>query len=82
LPDRRGASSICESGQFIDVAEELIGLNLYLNDGIGLGERERRRRRESDEPTFLFVALSPRDRSRDSAIVLHGLRNFSVVVNG
>src|SRR5678815_1331890 len=81
LPDRGGASSICKGGQFIDVAEELIGLDLYLNDGIGLGERERRRRRESHEPAFLFVVLSPRDRSRGSAIVLHGLKNFSVVVN-
>src|SRR5689334_22696592 len=44
LPDRGGASSIGKSGQFIDVAEKLIGLDLYLNDGIGLGERERRRR--------------------------------------
>jgi len=81
LSDRGGASSIGKSGQFIDVAEKLIGLDLYLNDGIGLGERERRRRRESHEPAFLFVVLSPRDRSRGSAIVLHGLKNFSVVVN-
>src|SRR5262249_54584693 len=81
LPDSGGASSICESGQFIDVAEKLIGLDLYLYDGIGLGEGERRRRRERHEPAFLFIVLSPRDRSRGSAIVLHGLKNFSVVVN-
>jgi hypothetical protein len=47
LPNRGGARPICESGQLIDVAEQLIGLDLYFNDGIGLGERERRRRRES-----------------------------------
>jgi hypothetical protein len=57
LAYRRAARPIGERSKFINVSEKLVGLNFYVDDGIGLGERKRRSSRKRYQISFILLVL-------------------------